>query len=57
VHLIEKFLSKGVKKSARALYLEMVGAACTYLLELDIDKYTVFERDPDMRSESIYTLD
>lgn len=41
MHIVEKFLPKGVRKSARAMYLEMIGAACSYLLDLDINKYTV----------------
>jgi hypothetical protein len=56
VHLIEKFLPKGVKKSARAMYLEMIGAACTYLLELEIDKYLDTKVD-ELRSGSIITLE
>jgi Vacuolar sorting protein 9 (VPS9) domain len=41
VHIVEKFLPKGVRKSARAMYLEMIGAACSYLLDLNITKYTM----------------
>ena len=33
MHFIEKFITAGVKKSVRNLYLEMIAAACTYLLE------------------------
>lgn len=56
VHIIERFLPKGIRKSTRALYLEMIGAACTYLLELDIDSYKKDIRN-DSVSESLYTLD
>ena len=53
VHLVEKFLPKGVRKSARAMYLEMIGAACTYLLDLDIDQYL----NEHLRTESLLSLD
>lgn len=33
-------MPKGVSKSARAMYLEMIGAACSYLLDMDISRYT-----------------
>lgn len=35
VNLTNRYLPKGVKKSSRAYYLGMVGAACTYLIELE----------------------
>lgn len=54
--MVEKFLPKGVKKSARAMYLEMIGAACTYLLELDIDKYLTVVED-NKRSESLFSME
>ena len=38
------------------MYLEMVGAACTYLLELDIESY-VNDDQERMRCDSLYTLD
>jgi hypothetical protein len=34
----------------------MIGAACTYLLELDIDNYKKMMRNNSV-SESLYTLD
>lgn len=52
VHLTERFLPKGVKKCARAMYLEMIGAACSYLIDLDLSKYTA-----PQRKDSEYTLD
>lgn len=53
MHIVEKFLPKGVRKSARAMYLEMIGAACSYLLDLDINKYTVAVP----RRDSLFELD
>ena len=35
---MQKFLPKGVLKSSRTLYLEMIGAAVNYLLDMDLDK-------------------
>ena len=35
VHYIEKFIPLGARKSVRNLYLEMIGAACSYLLEVE----------------------
>ena len=35
VHFIEKFIPLGARKSVRNLYLEMIGAACSYLLEVE----------------------
>ena len=40
VHFIEKFIPLGARKSVRNLYLEMVGAACSYLLEVEAAKNT-----------------
>ena len=36
VHFIEKFIPLGARKSVRNLYLEMIGAACSYLLEVEL---------------------
>ena len=36
VHFIEKFIPLGARKSVRNLYLEMIGAACSYLLEIEL---------------------
>ena len=38
---MQKFLPKGVLKSSRTHYLEMIGAACSYLLDMDVsmDKF------------------
>jgi len=38
------------------MYLEMIGAACTYLLELDIDKYLTVVED-NKRSESLFSME
>ena len=44
---MQKFLPKGVLKSSRAHYLEMIGAACSYLLDMDInlDQYKKKKND------------
>ena len=36
VNFIEKFIPLGARKSVRNLYLEMIGAACSYLLEMEL---------------------
>ena len=38
VNVCERFLPSAVKKSSRYLYLEMINAACNYLLEKDFSK-------------------
>lgn len=38
------------------MYLEMIGAACTYLLEMDIDKYNNVVNNIK-RSESLFTIE
>ena len=38
VHYMQKFLPKAVLKSSRTLYLEMIGAAVNYLLDIDLNK-------------------
>jgi hypothetical protein len=50
IHLVEKFLPRNVRKSARAMYLEMIGAACSYLLDLEVDQ-------PLQLLDSVYTLE
>ena len=37
VHFVQKFLTKGVLKSGRAHYLEMIGAACSFILDTELD--------------------
>lgn len=51
VHITERFLPRGVKKSSRAMYLEMVGAACSYLIDLDIQKY--YDNTGNMREAEL----
>ena len=38
VRFCQKYLPKGVLKSSRTHYLEMIGAACNYLLDLDVSQ-------------------
>jgi len=38
------------------MYLEMIGAACSYLLELDIEKYLI-KGNYDYRTKSLLTLE
>jgi hypothetical protein len=55
VNVCERFLPPAVKKSSRYLYLEMISAACSYLLEKD---YTVKQRKIDeTRKESFEGLE
>lgn len=38
ISICETFLPNAVRKSSRYLYLEMVSAACSFLLEQDLQK-------------------
>ena len=35
IHFIKKFVPKGIKRLGRFYHCEMVGAACSYLLEME----------------------
>ena len=35
IHFIKKFVPKGIKRLGRFYHCEMVGAACSYLLEIE----------------------